>query len=350
MNENCEKKRISPYALAALLVMTRLFALSMYVPSRGENAALTAVTGLVISLLKLPLMYGAARLSAKAKRRPMIYGAVTAFAALVFIAVCADAFTDMLESLYPERMTKAAAAIVLILVCIYTASMGIEGTARTACIMLGALAAVMVPILFEMRGSMLTDRLDLFSHAPIAECTRSAGQLLRYFFDPLIFAALLPYAGGADADKTTVSRTVKPYLIADGLITCVFFLMNAAVMGRFFGQSGYAFFTLSYNTHGSIIDRANGIFTCVSTIGAVLTLSALMLTARDGIKLTGLAVTRGRGFGITACAALAGVAFLAANGVKPAASAPAVSLVFAGFLIAGAAMTALGGHERAKTA
>ena len=328
--------------------MTRLFALSMYVPSRGENAALTAVTGIVISLLKLPLMYGAARLSARAKRRPMIYGAVTAFAALVFIVVCADAFTDMLESLYPERMTKAAAAIVLILVCVYTASMGIEGTARTACIMLGALTAVMVPILFEMRGSMLTDRLDLCSPAPLAECTRSAGQLLRYFFDPLIFAALLPYAGGADADKTTVSRTVKPYLIADGLITCVFFLMNAAVMGRFFGHSGFAFFTLSYNTHGSLIDRANGIFTCVSTIGAVITLSSLIIVMCDGIRLTGLTADRGKVFGGAAAASAAAVTLIAASGLHSGDLAPKVSLVFTGALITGIIMIRPTG--RTKTA
>ena len=277
------QKKISPYALAALMIVSRLFALSMYIPSEGENAALTAVTAMVLCLFKLPMFLGAAKLFRLASKRPKILGAVLMVSAVLFIIVSADSFTDMLESVYPERLTKLAAAVVLIFACIYTASMGVEGTVRAACVILGVFTVTIIPVLFSMRGSMLTDRIDLYSEMPFTEITRSAGELLRYFAEPLIFAGLLPFAGGED--RRTAGIAAKSYLIAEALISCVLFLMHAAVMGRFFGQSGYAFFTLSYNTHGTIIDRANGVFTCVSSMGAVITIAALMLVFREGLEM-----------------------------------------------------------------
>lgn len=273
MKERDNGNRISSYALAAVLTAARLFSLSLYVPREGENAALTALTAAALCLLKLPLFFLLAWLSRR-------FGSTTGFKAAlagisaVMIPICAEAFSEMAVSAYPERCTKLTTFIVLIPICAYVASMGVTGTARTASLSLAGFAAVCIPVFLEMRGSMLTDRIDLFSYAPAAEITHTAAAMLSLFCEPVIFAGSLSSAKGS---PRTAARV---YLIADALVSGVFFLMCAAVTGRFFGSSGYAFFALSYNTRGAFIDRANGIFTFFSSVFTILTVSALMLVVR----------------------------------------------------------------------
>ena len=273
MKEKDTGAAISALSLAALLAAARFFSLSLYMPQEGENAALTAVTAAGICLLKLPLFYLLARLCGRFGSR-FGYKALLAGAAAVMIPICAERFSEMTVSTYPERCTKFTAFIVLVLISVYVASMGAAGTVRTAALFLAGFAAVCIPVLAEMRGSMLTDRIDLFSPAPAAEVTRTALGVLSLFCEPVLFAGLL---GGT---KGSARAAANAYLVSDALVSGVFYLMCAAVMGRFFGKSGYAFFALSYNTRGAFIDRANGVFTFFSSSFAILTIAGLMLVIR----------------------------------------------------------------------
>lgn len=279
MNDIKDDSRVSALSLAALLTAARLFSLSLYMPRAGENAALTAVTAAALCLPKLPLYYAAAHIAERLRGSKVFSGVLTA-AAAGLIYLCADRFSDMTVSAYPERCTKLSTAAALLFVCVYVASMGLSGTARTAGIMLFGFGAVCLPVLVEMRGSMLTDRLDLFSPDPLGEMTGTALRLLGIFCEPVILAGL------TDGTRGGVRLAVKPFLIAEALVSGVFFLMCGTVTGRFFGRSGYAFFALSYNTHGAFIDRANGVFTFFSSAFAILTISALMLVIRRAFRET----------------------------------------------------------------
>ncbi|MCR5122006.1 MAG: hypothetical protein K6B74_06265 [Ruminococcus sp.] len=272
-----DNSRVSALTTAALLTAARLFSLSLYMPHSGENAAITAVTAAGLCLLKLPLMTAAALLGRHFKES-RAFSAVTAALSAIMIIVCANAFAEMTAETYPEHCTRPTTFIVLLCICAYVASMGLAGTARTASLILAGFAAVCTPVLIEMRGSMLSDRLDLLSYQPVREITLTAAGLLRLFPEPVILAGLI---GGTEGSP---DRAVKPFLIADALISGLFFLMCGTVMGRFFGQSGYAFYTLAGNTHGAFIDRANGIFTFFSSSFTMITVSALMLTFIRSVK------------------------------------------------------------------
>ena len=275
MNDTIKKDTncLSSLSFAALLTAAGCFSLSLYMPREGENAALTAVTAAVSCLIKLPLFLAAAKL-AERLRDSRIFHTALAAAAVFFMILGADSFSEMTVSAYPERCTKLTTVAVLLFICCYTASTGLAGTARTAGLILFGFAAVCIPVMFEMRGSMLTDRLDLFSPDPAGETVRTALRLSGLFCEPVIFMGLI---GDTEGD---VRLAVKPYLIAQAIVSGIFFLMCGAVMGRFFGSSGYAFYALSYNTHGAFIDRANGIFTFFASAFAILTISALMIVLR----------------------------------------------------------------------
>ncbi len=270
MSNTCDNKTcISPLTLAALLTAARLFSLSLYMPRAGENAAMTAVCAAALCLLKLPVMLLAARLGCRL-RESRLFALVLLLGSCGMIFLAAGSFSEMTAEAYPERCTRLTTVAVLLFICAYVASMGVAGTARTASLTLFGFAAVCLPVLSGMRGSMLTDRLDLFSPEPLTEAARTSAGLLRLFCEPFIMAGLGSKAGRPE-------RSVRPYLITDALVSGVFFLMCGTVMGRFFGHSGYALFTLSGNTHGTIIDRANGVFTFFSSAFAILTVSALMI-------------------------------------------------------------------------
>ncbi len=270
MNKS-EKSRISALTMAALLTAARLFSLSLYMPHGGENAAITALTAAGLCLLKLPIMTAAALLGRHFGEN-RAFSAATAALSAVMVIICTNAFAEMTAETYPERCTRLTTFIVLLCICVYVASMGLAGTARTASLMLAGFALVCTPVLIEMRGSMLSDRLDPLSYKPVREITLTAAGLLRLFPEPVMLAGLIGRTDGSP------SRAVKPFLIADALVSGSFFLMCGSVTGRFFGQSGYAFYTLAGNTHGAFIDRANGVFMFFSSSFAIITVSALMMT------------------------------------------------------------------------
>lgn len=91
---------ISPYAFAAILILIRIFALSMYVPSANENPAITAVCAIAISAVKLlsfiPLFIIRKRKSSFHNQTLTRCGAVfAAVTAAVYLLMINDAFSTV---------------------------------------------------------------------------------------------------------------------------------------------------------------------------------------------------------------------------------------------------------------
>lgn len=270
-------KTISPYSFAAVLVLSRLFALSLYTPTMGENAGLTAAISLGLSLVKLLAVIILIRFydgSVSGISEKVKSGVIGVLAACFIVAAGAE-FSIMVESVYPYRFSKLGITIVLFIVCAYVASMGAESLSRTSAILIVSFVAALAFIFFEMRETMFTDRINLYSYAPYAEIKNTVSNLMAQLYDIVIFFGLLPRVRGSGKKAACI------YILSDAMIYLVFFLMSAAVMGDFFPKSGYSFFTLSYSTHGAIIDRSDGAFLAISSACAVITIAALMIVLHD---------------------------------------------------------------------
>jgi hypothetical protein len=60
-------------------------------------------------------------------------------------------------------------------------------------------------------------------------------------------------------------------------------MMSASVLGSFYPKSGYVFFTLSYCTHGVLLDRADGIFFAAASVFAMITCAALLTILKNSL-------------------------------------------------------------------
>lgn len=274
---------ISPYAFAAILILIRIFALSMYVPSANENPAITAVCAIAISAVKLlsfiPLFIIRKRKSSFHNQTLTRCGAVfAAVTAAVYLLMINDAFSTVVESVYPDRFTKIGVAAVMLLIAAYVASMGIHGISRSASICTVTFIIILLIIFTEMRSSMLNDRINLYSGNVGKEIIRTSKNILAFLGDYFVFAALLPYL------KRSPAKAAGLYIAADILISLSFFLMSASVMGNFYSKTGFSFFTLAYCTHGSMIDRSDGIFLAVSTCCGLICCAAMLLILKDSLN------------------------------------------------------------------
>ncbi len=268
--------RLSPWQTAAILMISRVFALSLYEPLTGENTVLTAVCALMLCAVKWALLIPAQKIvSSHPEFRNRISAGVlsvlTVIGAAVLLTVLTDSFASMLEAVYPERYSRFGITTVLLLISAYTASMGRQGLARAAVLMLPVFLATLTLVFFEIRPAMLPDRMSLYSPDPGKAVPVTLMRLPGGSADVFLALTLLPVT---DKPKT---RSAAVYLAGDALISLGFFMTAGAVLGGFRSGAGSLWFTLSYCTHGSVIDRSGAVFLTISTACAVVTCAALLL-------------------------------------------------------------------------
>lgn len=280
-------KTVSPYAYASVLIIIRLFFLTVYMASSNENAAITCITAAAFSLAKLAVFILIfiilkqkniiLRLCQNRYFSKVFYIVSAVFAAAYLLSV-SDLFSTLIESVYPDRFTKLGITAVLFIAFAYAASMGIKGVSRAASVSLALFLIIMTIILFGLRGNMISDRINLYT-GDIAKHTMTVlGKLLAGSADFFVFFGLLPYLGRSPV------KAAGLYITADILISALFFLIGASVMGNFWENSGYSFFTLSCSTQGSLIDRCDGIFLAVSTACALICGAVLFIIFKDSIS------------------------------------------------------------------
>ncbi len=276
---------ISEYSLAAVLLVIKLFTLSMYVPVDGENPVITAVIFTIMSLIKLctliPLFYcakkqgGYAALSGRFKAFGCIFFALGAAG---LAAAVSDLLSTAIESVYPDRYTKFSITLIFFFICAYIASMGIKGFSRCSAGALFVILPLMLFVFYQMRGALLNDRLNFYADRPLPLINQTVKNLLEYTVDYFIFFGLLPYLKGSP------SRAAGIYICADIIIVLLVLLTSASVMGSFWDNSGYIFFALSFSTFGSVIDRSDGIYLAISSGAAIICGSALLIVLKDSLN------------------------------------------------------------------
>ncbi|MGN0634255.1 MAG: hypothetical protein ACI4JW_10375 [Oscillospiraceae bacterium] len=272
-------KTISVYAFAATVITAKLFALSMYVPTKNENAAVTAAAAIIFSIIKLigliPLFFCAkennGRLTSTLSRAAFAVGAA------VFLLIINDSFSTLIETIYPDRFTKAGIMTVLFIIFAYTASMGINGVSRSASLILIFSLATIAVLIANLSSEMLTSRLNMYSEDMSRELFSSVRNLAAYLFDYFLFYGLLPYLDGKP------QKTAALYISSEIIISTLFFLTGGAVLGDYFASSGYSFFTLSYSSHGELVARSDVVILVLSTAAAVISGAGLMIILKNSL-------------------------------------------------------------------
>lgn len=276
-------KKLTSYQAAAILILSRMLSLSMYNSAPGENPTITAAVSAALNILKLILLLPAVRQLSKhpispSKNLSRIRAVFFAAGAACFLMLLTDSFAGMLETVYPDRFSRFGISVVLLFICAYIASMGVSSLARTASLMLPSFILVFGLIFFEMRDSMLSDRLNLYSPDIFAEIISTVRSLLIELFDVFLLFGLLRLI-----DRTP-EKTVKIYIAADSLMSLVFFMMSASVLGGFTTGSGNNYFSLSYCTHGAVIDRSGAVFLAAATGCTVITGAALLVILKISLR------------------------------------------------------------------
>ena len=276
-------KKISAYQAAALLIISRLLMLSMYIADNGENTLLTAVTAASLDIFKMAVMLPAIYILQKknriiSDRQDSICAVMLGTGALMFLMILTDRFSSLIESAAPEHFSKLGVTAVVLTACAYTASMGIKAVSRTASLLLPIMTAVFTMIFFELRPGILPDRLNLYSADPIAEISHTLTKLAALSSDIFIMFGVFPYI------SSRPEKTVKLYLTADGIMTLLFFMTSSSVLGTFSGKTGNVWTVLSYCTHGAVIDRSAAVFLAASTVFFLLTGALLFIILKDSIK------------------------------------------------------------------
>ena len=278
-------KSLSPYAYAAILIIMRLFALSMYSPNQTENPAITAVVTIIFSFFKLltliPVIIFFKRNGEQGLSLAPLYKLSSAlfllFSSLLLLS-SANSFSQMISSLYPDRFAKISIAATIIFIAAYIASMGLNGIGRACTILSVLFSAFLLFIFVETKSAMLNDRINLYSDDLQSELINTTANISSYLLDYLAFFGLLPYL------KNSIAKAAGLYITADCLISILFFLMSASVMGDFWNDSNYSFFTLSFASQGSIIDRSDALALVISGGSALVTFSILLTIAKDSVK------------------------------------------------------------------
>lgn len=275
---------LSPYQTAAILILVRMLSLSLYEPLPNENTVLTAAAALILCAVKWLLLMPAVRVISSrqlfcSRAAANIISLMTVAGAAALLLVITDSFASLLEAVSPERYSRFGITVVLLLVCAYTASMGRQGLARTAVLMLPVFLGILAVIFFELRGSMLPDRMSLYSPDPLSEAAVSAVRLSGGSADLFLAVTLIPFT------SKPKSRSAAIYLAADAVMSLIFFLMCGSVLGRWRSRSGSLWFTLADCTRGSVIDRSGAVFLAVSTSCAVITCAALLMVLTRSLKL-----------------------------------------------------------------
>lgn len=275
-------KKISPYALAAIIIPMRIFALSMYVPSNEENAAITATVTIMLTALKLVSFIPLFILWKKSGGSPIKCGkAAVVFSALIciiYLLMITDGFSTAIESVYPDRFGKIGITAVFLFICGYVASMNINGISRASAISIFAITATILIILFEMRSNMMNEQIHLYSDEPLKEIISTIKNLLAFSGDYFIFFSLLPYI------DSSPEKAAGIYTVFDMLLSTVFFMMSASIMGGYWSRSGFAYYTIAYCTHGEFIDRSDGLFLAIATVCGLISAAVFMGILKKSIK------------------------------------------------------------------
>ena len=267
-------KSISAYQFAGAMIVARILALALYIPSEGENPVVTALALPILALAKYALLALTIRAYEKQTftRGAAVCSAI--FAGALLISIC-GAFSQSVETVYPDRFSRLGITAVFFIIGAYVASMGAAGTVG---IFLFAAAIFSAILLFQTRGSMLTDRITLYSPSPLRDLESALRNLTAYSADVFIFAMMLPYV------RSSPKKAAGIYLTADVLIWLVFAMAYAAIMGRLYPRSGYSFFAIAYCTQGLLIDRADGVFFCVVSAAAIIVCALLTGILKNAVK------------------------------------------------------------------
>ena len=98
-------KSISAYQFAGAMIVARILALALYIPSEGENPVVTALALPILALAKYALLALTIRAYEKQAftRGAAVCSAILAGALL--ISIC-GAFSQSVETVYPDRFSR----------------------------------------------------------------------------------------------------------------------------------------------------------------------------------------------------------------------------------------------------
>lgn len=292
-------KKISPYTAAAVLVVTRLFAYALYIPADNEYPTVTAISCLIMTLIKCAALLPAILLSKqmffggpdnlsagqlKASRR--IYcgtaALVLGISSMIALAAAGSGFRKLIGAVYPDRFSTVGISVIWFAACAYVASMGLKGTSRVSAFLAIAFSAIILFTFIGMRELMLTDRVPISRSTLFSQLGVSQWRLAAELFDIPIFYGLLPHI--EIRTHLSVPKTAAIYLISDAAMSMTTFLIYASMLGGFKSASGYSLFTLFSCTQGTFIDRTDGILTSIACSSGIVVCAILLLIVTDCVR------------------------------------------------------------------
>ena len=267
-------KKISLYTAAAILILSRLYAYALYVPSSNESALTTLICCLIINAIKIMLLIPLVRVVERS--RSYNTAASVSLGAVSFIALITSGygFITLCSSVYYDRFSTLGIRIIWFAVCAYTASMGLSGVSRASGFMVFAFTGVIFLTFIGMRHYMSPDRLASCS-VYASEIAGGIKRMSLTLFDIPIIIGLIPHIRER-SDKCAVL-----YITFDSIISMIVFFMYGSVLGRFHSNAGYSVFTLFSCTEGTIIDRSDGVFTAITCACGMITSAVLMIIIAD---------------------------------------------------------------------
>ncbi len=278
-------KSISPYAYASIMILIRLFSLSLYTPYQEENPGLTALACVLFFLIKLaffiPLIFAFKKFNGN-ENLGRFASKITALFFLMFsvlfLILLSLSFSTAIQTIYPNSFTSIALSVVIFIIALYIASMGIRGIARSSGIILISSLILLIIMFIQMKDCMSNEQLNLFSQSLLGGICSALKNLALNSADILVFFGLLNYLNGS------VKKAAGLYLTCDCIITHIFFLMCGSVMGKLFSKLKYSFFMISFATKGNILNRTDAFALSISTACAIITLSVILIILKDSVK------------------------------------------------------------------
>lgn len=292
-------KKISPYTAAAVLVVSRFFAYALYIPADNEYPTVTALSCLIMTLIKLVLLLPAILLSKqifsassqnlpapRLKLSKRIYcGAaalVLGISAMIALAAAGSEFRKLIGSVYPDRFSTVGISAIWFAACAYVATMGLRGTSRVSAFLSVIFSVVILLTFIGMRELMITDRVQISKDMLASQLGGSQWRLAAELFDIPIFYGLLPHID--IRTRLSVPKTAVIYLVSDAAMSMMVFFIYASMLGGFKTAAGYSIFTLFSCTQGTFIDRTDGIFTSIVCSCGIAVCAALLLIVYDCVK------------------------------------------------------------------
>lgn len=286
MNES--NKKISPYQLFCLLLLTRLSAEIVF-PSVVTSNAVGSITALVISelmmfVLALPVIVysfkGEDFWGAICRKNRFIGWLFALSATVLLLSASLSTLFYTAEFSVKHLLTGGSMwllFVIAVIFAIYTAVMGPEAAARSSAIFLvgGTLVTVIV-ILADIPYMRITTS-DMVFGGEFDIFLEEVGRRLTRGGDYLIFSALLPYV-----NKQTSASAGKCGLffgLFSALSTVLLCVVSCLVLRELYEVSEYPFIAAASLSDIAFFKRLDGVTAAIWALGAVFRGGVLLLSA-----------------------------------------------------------------------